>query len=72
MFQLVKMYELPGSDQILAELIQTIDDILGSLTGIYYFAHLYVERTCRLRGVLIEGYCFCQFQTRIFLTFYFI
>jgi hypothetical protein len=34
------MYKLPESDHILAELIQTIDEILGSLTGIYYFAHL--------------------------------
>jgi len=40
MLQLVKMYKLPGSDHILAELIQTIDKILGSLTGIYYSAHL--------------------------------
>jgi hypothetical protein len=40
MLQLVKMYKLPRSDHILAELIQTIDEILGSLTGLCFFAHL--------------------------------
>jgi hypothetical protein len=34
------MYKMPGSNHILAELTQTIDESLGSLTGIYYFAHL--------------------------------
>ena len=69
--QLVKMYKLPGRDHILADLIQIIDEILGSLTGIYYFA-TFIERKRRLRGALIEGYPFCQFPTRIFLLFYII
>ena len=43
MLQLVKMYKLPGSNHILADLIQIIDEILGSLTGNYYFAHLQKE-----------------------------
>ena len=47
MLQLGKMYKLPGSDHILAELIQMTNETLGSPTGICYFAY-FIGRTRRV------------------------